>query len=303
MDAKHFTQWQIVQTALKNQRFPQALLCVGPPHHHLADFALNIAQMLHCKKAMQAEPCGQCADCQMVQRIEHPDLSWIKPEKAGSAIKVEQIRALQQAAFLAPQRSTYKLIVIEAAERLNSSSSNALLKILEEPSQNTHFILIAEQLATILPTILSRCQIMHFSSENDNSLHNLLSLAEAYPEDSERALLAKQADSLIAELIALIEKRQDPCILASQWSQYELNNLLWFLYLVYSQVLYLTIDAGTAQSQSYDALMRLKALLNPVLLFEQITKINHILKKISHNININHLLALEDLLFSLGDCS
>lgn len=57
---------------------------------------------------------------------------------------------------------------------------------------------------------------MHFASEKDNSIKNLLGLADAYPAESERAVFAGQADSIIAELIALIEKRQEPCILASK---------------------------------------------------------------------------------------
>lgn len=301
MEYSHPIQWQMIQTALINKRIPQALLFVGPQHYGLADFALKIAELVHCKMAMQAKACGQCPDCQMVQRREHPDLTWIKPEKSGSAIKVEQIRELQQGVFLSPQRSIYKIIIIESAERLNTASSNALLKVLEEPSANTHFILISEQVATILPTILSRCQVMHFSSEKDNSIKNLLGLVDAYPVESERAVLAGQADSIIAELIALIEKRQNPCILALKWSQYELNNLLWFLYLIYSQVLYLNIKIIPTQSPSYDALMNLKSTLNPVKIFDQLDKISNILKKLSHNININNLLVLEDLLFSLGE--
>jgi len=301
MEHNHSRPWQIIQTAILNKRLPQALLFVGPIHYGLAHFSLKLAELLHCKLLNHGEACGQCSDCQMVQRREHPDLNWIKPEKNGSAIKIEQIRELQQGAFLTPQRSSHKIIVIESAERLNTASSNALLKILEEPSEHTHFILIAEQIATVLPTILSRCQLIHFSSENDNALSSLLELAHYYPEDSERAVIVGQADSLITGLIALIEKEQDPCMLASQWKQFELNNLLWFLYLIYSQVLYLHINTIPAHSPSYDALMRLKTILKPVAIFEQIAKINNILKKLSHNININHLLALEDLLFSLSE--
>ena len=237
----------------------------------------------------------------MVQRAEHPDLHWIKPEKAGSAIKIDQIRELQQTAFLSPQRSSYKIIIIQSAERLNTAASNALLKILEEPSEHTHFILIAEQIASVLPTILSRCQKLHFSSANDNSLVNLLYLGNYYSDNSERAVLVKQADTMIYELIALIEKTQDPSLLASLWKQYEFNNLLWFLYLVYSQVNYLYINEIPKTSLAYEALMKLKILVNPITVFTQIDKINNILKKLSHNININHLLALEDLLYSLAE--
>jgi DNA polymerase-3 subunit delta' len=235
----------------------------------------------------------------MVQRTEHPDVEWIKPEKSGSAIKIDQIRELQKSAFLTPQRAPHRLIVIESADKMNTAASNALLKILEEPSSCTHFLLIAEQLSTVLPTILSRCQQIHFTSTEDHLLENLVQLGALYPEHSERYTLTQQAELLLDGLIALIEKRQHPCILASQWKQYDLGELLWFLYLVYAQVQCLHVTNLSAQSKAYTQLMKLKSLLSPIVVFAQIDKINNILRKLSHNINMNQHLALEDLLFSL----
>ncbi len=301
MTLRHSRQWQIINTALSNKRFPQALLLIGPAHYELTHFVLKIAELMHCKQPTNNLSCGQCSDCQMIQQVAHPDLHWVKPEKIGSAIKIEQIRELQHLAFLTSQRSVYKIIIIESADRLNTAASNALLKLLEEPSEHTHFILIAEQIATILPTILSRCQKLHFSSEQDILLDNLLQLGNYYPEHSERAQLIKQADVLIQNLIAVIEKKEEPSFLASQWSQYSLNDLLWFLYLVYSQVNYLYINNISIEAPAYNALMKLKELINPLIVFAQIDKINNIFKKLSHNININPVLALEDLLYSLSE--
>lgn len=298
----YLSQWQRIQTAVTNDRLAPALFFVGPLHCRIDLFAKQTLQLLLCKKRSTVTPCLICPDCQMVQRMEHPDVHWVKPEKRGAAIKVDQIRELHALAFLTPQRSNYRLIVIESAEKMNVSSSNALLKILEEPSQYTHFILLAEQISTVLPTILSRCQLLHFSSIQDSSLDNLLLLGTFYPEDSERALLVKQSESLIDELIALVEKKQHPCIVAAKWNQFELNNVLWFLYLVYSQIYYSYIKEMPSQALAYKQLTELKSLLNPLIIFEQINKINNILRKISHNININQLLVLEDILLSLQSC-
>lgn len=298
MILQHLAQWNTIQNAIANKRYPHALFFIGPLHCNISAFTVKSMQSLLCpKKNSSNMPCFHCSECQMIERLEHPDILWIKPEKNGAAIKVDQIRELQNVAFLTPQRGRLRLIVIECADKMNTAASNALLKILEEPSAYTHFILIAEQLSTVLPTILSRCQLMNFSA-NDN-LDNLLELGTFYPEDSERAQLVRQSQSMIDELISLIENKQHPCILASQWSQFELNNLLWFLYLVYSQVNYLYINTISEHSLAYSQLMKLKALTTPIIIFEQIDKINKILKKLSHNININNLLALEDLLFGL----
>jgi DNA polymerase-3 subunit delta' len=292
-------QWKQIQSALLQDRITQSMLFVGPLHCALADFVTSVMQLFLCKQ-YKNEPCYQCIDCQMVERMEHPDIEWVKPEKKGGAIKIDQIRELQNTAYLTPQRAKYRLIAIEAADRMNTSSANALLKILEEPAKHTVFILVAQQLSTVLPTILSRCQIFPFSSLDDSYSKNLLLLGELYPHDSDRALIVKQAESILDGLIALLEQREHPCILASQWGQFELDTLLWFLYLVYAQLHYMHISKSIVSGPAAQQLHQLLSMLNPIKLFIQIDKINTLLKKISHNINVNHVLTLEDLLFSLG---
>lgn len=293
----HQSQWNTIQNAWANQRIPQSMLFVGPLHCNLADFITRVIQLISCEK-QQNLPCLVCNNCQMVQRSEYPDVQWVKPEKSGSAVKIDQIRELQSSAYLTPQRGRYRVIVIEPADRMNTAAANALLKILEEPAQHTIFILLAQQLSTVLPTILSRCQIIKFSSLIDLN-DNALILAEYYPEDSQEAKIVSQAETILNGVIDLIEGRLHPCGLAAQWVQFELSILLWFFFLVFSQLqnthFYKKPESGPAQEQ----LVRLSALLNPVKIFTQIDKISTLLKKLSHNMNINNTLVLEDLLFSL----
>ncbi|KGP63932.1 DNA polymerase III subunit delta' [Legionella norrlandica] len=294
----HLKQWQKMQMALMKGRIPQAMLFVGPLHCDLIRFASQIAQLFFCK-TKPAEPCLTCMDCQMIQRMEHPDIDWIKPEKIGGVIKIDQIRELQNTAFLTPQRANYKLIIIESAESMNSAASNALLKILEEPAKHTVFILLAQQVSTILPTVLSRCQITRFSASDELS-HNLLSSVDSYyQESSDRAIIMKHSEAILEGLIAIIERKNHPCTLAAEWSQYELNTFLWFLYLAYSQLQYMHLFRITYTGFAEKQLNKLLILLNPILVFTQIDKINNLLRKLSHNMNINHTLVLEDLLFSL----
>ncbi len=294
----HQAQWKKLQTALMHQRFPQSMLFVGPLHCALDSFVKKTAQLLLCKAAI-ARPCINCLDCRMVEQMEHPDVEWIKPDKSGGAIKVDQIRELQQSAYLTPQRSAYRLIIIEAADRMNTASANALLKVLEEPAEYTVFILVAQQLSTVLPTVLSRCQIMTFSSTEDNATNNLLALGGQYPQESDRAVFFNQVEYILDGLIAIIEGRQHPCFLVPQWTQFELGNFLWFLYLVYSQVQTMHFMAKAVSGPGVAQLKKLKHLLNPMQIFTQIDKLNTLLRKIGHNMNVNHTLALEDLLFAL----
>jgi DNA polymerase-3 subunit delta' len=293
----HSEQWKQLQTAVVNGRIPQSLLFVGSLHCALDQFVTKLMPLFLCANTI--EPCLVCPDCQMSMRQEHPDVEWVKPEKSGGAIKIDQIRELQNSVYLTPQRSKYRLIVIDAADRMNNASANALLKILEEPAKHTIFILIAQQLSTVLPTILSRCQLMHFSLPHDLYINNLLKLGEHYSEESERTVLMSQAESILDNLIALIEKRQHPCLLANQWIKFDLVNLLWFLYLAYAQLQNMHVNKKPAQGLAYTQLNHLISLLDPLIIFDQIDKINTLLRKISHNIHVNHTLALENLLFSL----
>ncbi|KTD34211.1 DNA polymerase III subunit delta' [Legionella moravica] len=298
MNHNHQEQWQKIQSAFVHQRVPQSMLLVGPLHCDLGLFVKMTTSLLLCKSG-QNEPCLCCSDCQMVERMEHPDVEWIKPEKTGGAIKVDQIRELQSSAYLTPQRSGYRLIVIESADRMNTASANALLKILEEPTQHTVFVLIAQQLSTVLPTVLSRCQIITFSMADDSAANNLLMLGKHYTPESERAQLLQQADVILDGLIALIERKQHPCVLAAQWTQFELGSFLWFLYLVFSQIQNMHVLKMTVTGPAALQLDKLLTLLTPISIFTQIDKINTLLRKISHNMNVNHTLVLEDLLFSL----
>lgn len=293
---EHNKQWNQLLTAWRNQRLPQALVLVGPHHEALPEFAVRFMQLILCQ-SKQDEPCLHCLECRMAQLREHPDTVWIKPEKSGGMIKIDQIRDLQQSVYLTAQRAGYRIILIEAADRMNTASANALLKILEEPPAKTIFLLLAQQLSTMLPTVLSRCQLLRFAS-NHESWEQLLKIGDNYAEGTEQATLLNQSETLLNDLISLIDRRTHPCALAALWAQHDLNALLWFLYLVCAQVQYLHTGAINEKNRMSPQFLSLWKLLNPLLIFTQIDKINTLLRKLSHNMNINQTLALEDLLFS-----
>ncbi|MGC1182876.1 DNA polymerase III subunit delta' [Legionella sp.] len=291
-------QWDYLHSAWMKERYPQAMLFVGAFDGKFLDFTTEFIQLIFCK-SKEGKPCHDCIDCQMTRRGEHPDVKWIKPEKCGGSIKIDQIRELQNYSYLTPQRAAHRLIIIQSSDRMNTAAANALLKILEEPAKHTLFLLMAQQLSTVLPTVLSRCQILRFSLQTNLSTMNLLSLGHYYTQETQQALIINQAESILEGLIAVIEKKEHPCVIATQWTQFELNTMLWFLYLVYSQVeitrVYPLVLTGPAIKQ----LSKLTLLLNPMIIFAQIDKINKLQRKLSQNINVNHTLALEDLLFDL----
>ncbi|NLM68072.1 MAG: DNA polymerase III subunit delta', partial [Enterococcus sp.] len=91
---------------------------------------------------------------------EHPNIRVIRPD--GQSIKVDQIRQLQQEFTKKGFEKGRQIFVLQEAEKLNTSAANSLLKFLEEPDGDVLFILETQNLGKIIPTIQSRCQIIHF---------------------------------------------------------------------------------------------------------------------------------------------
>lgn len=90
------------------------------------------------------------------------DTMWVRPEEGSSSIKVDQIRELQPLMSQTSLHGGKKIVIIQLAEQMNMAASNALLKVLEEPLDDSLLLLLTENLRLLLPTIVSRCQRLAF---------------------------------------------------------------------------------------------------------------------------------------------
>lgn len=156
------------------KRFDQLLSSNRLVHAYLFEgngkgLAMWLAKRLFCKSPNGIEPCESCSTCRRINVNNHPDVHVIEPD--GQSIKIDQVRLLQKEAAYKGVESNKQVFIINQAERLNPQASNALLKFLEEPFQETLAILVAEKRDTILPTILSRVQTIRM--ESSNSLETL----------------------------------------------------------------------------------------------------------------------------------
>lgn len=124
-------------------------------------------------------PCGRCPSCQKILSNNHPDVITVAP--SGPFIKIAQIRSLCETLSLKPYEANFRVIIISGAQKMNPEASNALLKLLEEPPAQTIFILTATQASDLLPTILSRCQYIHFHPIPLKDLVSLLTEKEGFP--------------------------------------------------------------------------------------------------------------------------
>ncbi|MBI1743676.1 hypothetical protein HYR54_11525 [Candidatus Acetothermia bacterium] len=154
---------ELLETALDSAKLHHAYLIVG---YESEVFAKEFVQSIFCP-----ERCGKCTHCQKLSKGVHPDLIWVT--KSGKRISIDQIRQLQQQALYAPTEAERKVYVLEAIEDLSLEAANSLLKILEQPPKYLVFILTARS-ANILPTILSRCQVIRLQSSSATDIENEL---------------------------------------------------------------------------------------------------------------------------------
>lgn len=149
----------LCRAMLSNGKLPHALLFTGPAGIGKSLTAQILAGGVLCTES-HSKPCGHCQSCLQYERQAHPDFTLIRPE--GAAIKIDQIRAVQRFAALAPSVSSGRVCLIEDAELMTVQAANSLLKLLEEPPPGFVFILVAGTLKPMLPTVLSRCRQIRF---------------------------------------------------------------------------------------------------------------------------------------------
>ena len=125
-------------------------LITGPPGSGRSNLALAFAAALQCEQ----NGCGTCKSCVVAAAGTHPDIRVLSTEKVQ--ITIAELRDLVEAASYGASMGTFKVLVIEDADRMNPTASNVLLKTLEEPPANTVWILCAPSEADMLPTIRSR---------------------------------------------------------------------------------------------------------------------------------------------------
>lgn len=124
--------------------------------------ALTIAMRLFCHHVKSGYPCGRCNECTRITNHQHPDILIIKPE--GQRIRIHQIRFLRSEFTKSAVEGNLKIFIIDGAEKMTVSAANSLLKFIEEPQGNVICFLLTANQSLILPTVVSRTQVVKFPS-------------------------------------------------------------------------------------------------------------------------------------------
>ncbi|MCK8826705.1 DNA polymerase III subunit delta' [Natroniella acetigena] len=149
----------ILRKQLESDRLSHAYLFLGEQGVGKDIAAFEFAKAINCQEK-NTDACDQCISCRKADNQNHPDIIEIKPD--GKWIKIDQIRQLQREILYKPYESRWKIYLIHQADCLNLEAANSLLKILEEPPRYAIIILVLDSIENILPTILSRCQLVRF---------------------------------------------------------------------------------------------------------------------------------------------
>lgn len=149
---------EFLAAAIDEGRLSHAYLFVGAPGSGMLEAAYAVAQAVVCPNGGD----GSCDECIRVAHHTHPDVRYLSPQSVTGYL-VSQVRELTQDVSRAPIRARAKVYILDNAGLLRGAAANALLKTLEEPPAGVMFILIARSVASVLPTIVSRCQQIPFA--------------------------------------------------------------------------------------------------------------------------------------------
>ncbi|MDQ3287745.1 MAG: DNA polymerase III subunit delta' [Pseudomonadota bacterium] len=168
-----FAPWQQrvydqAAAAIDAGKLGHGLLFCGPARLGKRLVAERLAKRLLCTDRREGEPCGVCRGCHLFAAATHPDFQVVSfvLNKEGTRLRteiiIEQIRRLSEQMVLTPQYGGAQVAIVDPADAINHSASNALLKTLEEPVPGRYLWLLSAQPARLSATIRSRCQRLEF---------------------------------------------------------------------------------------------------------------------------------------------
>lgn len=153
-----------LRTSVRSSHVTHAYLFCGPAGSNKTTAAYALAQAIICPKGPDGPRggmCGACDACGRIARRKHPDVRYYAPAGASGYL-VEQIREIIADVALAPIQAKRKVYILDRVDLLGTAAANAFLKTLEEPPDDVVLVLLGRTRESVLPTIVSRCQVVTF---------------------------------------------------------------------------------------------------------------------------------------------
>lgn len=202
---------KVVSTTLKQAvasgKISHAYLFSGPRGTGKTSAAKIFAKAMNCPNQVDGEPCNNCDICHDITNGSLEDVIEID---AASNNGVDEIRDIRDKSTYAPSRATYKVYIIDEVHMLSTGAFNALLKTLEEPTENVVFILATTELHKIPATILSRVQRFEFKSIKQNDIANhmawILEIEDIPYEEGALDLIARRAEGGMRDALSILDQ-------------------------------------------------------------------------------------------------
>ncbi|MCO7181161.1 DNA polymerase III subunit gamma/tau [Lactococcus formosensis] len=202
---------EVVATTLKNAivngQISHAYLFSGPRGTGKTSAAKIFAKAINCPNQKEGEPCNTCDICQAITQGSLEDVIELD---AASNNGVDEIREIRDKSTYAASRATYKVYIIDEVHMLSTGAFNALLKTLEEPTDNVVFVLATTELQKIPATIISRVQRFAFKAITTQDIRQHLAevLADEKIEFEDAALdvIAKSAEGGMRDALSLLDQ-------------------------------------------------------------------------------------------------
>ncbi len=201
----HHGQKQFFAKVLASRKIAHAYLFFGPVASGKKFFALELARTLLCLAPQENNSCGTCESCRLFSSGTHPDFIALSPEE--NSIKIERVREFIKNMYLQRVMSPYKVGLVFEVEKLTEEASNCLLKTVEEPPHESVIILTTSQLHSLLPTIVSRCQLVKFSSRSFEEVRQYL-VEKVGVEETRAIRAASLAMGSIDEALQILAGKQ-----------------------------------------------------------------------------------------------
>ena len=165
-------EWAVdmLRRAIVTQRIAHAYLLTGPTSIGKTHLARQFASALNCTG--ESRPCGECRACMRTRSGTHPDVTLVEPD--GARVKIDQVRDLRRDLALSPVEGRWRVCIVSDFQTATVEAANALLKTLEEPPSRVVLILTAADASLLLPTIVSRCQVIALRAVPANQVKDAL---------------------------------------------------------------------------------------------------------------------------------
>lgn len=224
-----YRQKDVVNRAIERNRLAHAYLFYGYEGVGKEAMALELAKAIICESSSR-RPCGGCGSCHKMASLQHPDVHIIFPAPlslkveeerevleslirnpywrthpwANPVISIARIRELRQASVLKSFEGQGRIFIIAEAEKMTVQAANALLKMLEEPPHGTMLVLTTAKLNLLLPTIVSRCQLIRFDLLRDEDIASALIERQNITANAAR-LISRVANGSYRQALELLD--------------------------------------------------------------------------------------------------